>query len=312
MNTTGNVAMDANTQTYYDQRIRHVAEPMLPHRLLGVQGTIPANMGNQIIYPRMGAKPTVKTTMVEGVTPAPGSANLDKVVGTCDQIGYWEGHSDLLELTIGSGFLQAQNTAMGHQSARSIDWRTCQDLSQGTSVLRAGNRATRDAITASDVAVLSDVKLISTMMANVNAMRFMAAGNRFVGFIHPNVKHDLTSDPLWEDMVKKNPNPEAEKQFRGFYLGDAYGVSWVESTETRVFEGEGAAGINVYSTQIVAQGFYGWHSLQDLVFIAKQRGSAGTGDPLDQRSTTGWKTAFGTKIIFDQYGVRYETASSLG
>jgi len=311
MNTTGNIDMDANTQTYYDSRIRHVAEPMLPHRMLGVQGEIPAGMGSQIIYPRMGAKPTVKTTLVEGVTPAPGSASLDKVVGDCDQIGYYENHSDLLELTIDSSFLQAQNTAMGYQAARSIDWRTCQDLSQGTSVYRAGNRATRAEILSTDVAVLSDIKLIATLLANTNAMKFPGL-NRYVGLIHPNVKHDLTDDPMWDEMVKKNPNPEAQRQFREFYIGDAYGITWVESTETKVFEGAGNNSIDVYATQILAQGFYGWHSLQDLQFIAKQLGSGGTTDPINQRSSTGWKTAFGTTIIFDQYGMRYETASSLG
>lgn len=312
MNTTGNITMDAVTQTHYDMRIRHVAEPMLPHRVLGVPGRIPEGMGSQIIYPRIGAKPTVKTTLVEGVTPAPGSASLDKVVGDTDQIGYWEPHSDLLELTIGDGFMDAQNEAMGYQAARSIDWRTMMDLSSGTSVYRAGNRATRVEITSGDIATLADIKRISTILANVNAVRFRQAGGRFVGFLPPNVKHDLTGDALWLDMVKRNPNPQAEEQFRGYYVGDAYGITWVESTETRVFEGEGAGGINVYGVQVVAAGFYGWHSLQDLQFIAKQRGSGGTTDPLDQRSTTGWKAAFGTTILFDQYGVRYECASSLG
>lgn len=311
MNTTGNVAMDSITKEYFDSRIQTVAEPMLVHRLLGVQGMIPQGNGNQIIYPRIGAKPTVKTTLVEGVTPAPGSANLDKVVGTCEQIGYYEVHSDLLVLTIDDAFMQAQNSAMGDQAARSIDWRTCMDLSQGTSVFRAGNRATRGEITSSDTATYDDLRVISTMLANVNARRFGGL-NRYVGYLHPNVKHDLSKQEIWLQQIKANPNPEAQAQFGSYYIGDAFGITWVESTETRVFEGEGADNINVYGTQIVAQGFYGWHSLQNLEFIAKQLGSAGTADALDQRSSTGWKTAFGTTILFDQYGVRYECSSSLG
>lgn len=312
MNTTSSLTMDDVTQQYYDARIRHVAEPNLPHRLLGVPGQIPAGMGSTVIYPRMGAKPTVKTTLVEGVTPAPGSASLDKVTGTTDQIGYYEIHSDLLELTIDSSFMQAQNTAMGYQAARSIDWRTSQDLALGTSVLRVNNRATRGDIVSGDVLAMGVVKLAGTTLANANAMRYTELGNRWVGLIHPNVKHDLTADPLWTDQVKNNPNPQAQEQFRGFYIGDAFGITWVESTETKVYEGAGSGGINVYATQIIAQGFYGWHSLQDLSFIAKQRGSGGVNDALDQRSSTGWKTAFGTTIIFDQYGLRIESASSLG
>lgn len=311
MNNTGNIQMDAVTKAYYDTRLRHVAEPALPHRLLGVPGHIPPGMGGVIIYPRMGAKPTVKTTLVEGVTPAPGSASLDKVVGTTDQVGYWEPHSDLLELTVDSAFMQGQNTAMGHQAARSIDWRTCQDLSLGTAVYRVNNRATRGAVVAGDILNMATVKMVATLLANANAVKFPGL-NRFVGLIHPNVKHDLTEDTIWKTQVQNSPNPAAEAKFGQFYIGDAYGITWVESSETKVFEGEGDSGINVYSTQILAEGFYGWHSLQDLEFIAKQRGSGGTTDALDQRSTTGWKTAFGTTIIFDQYGMRIESSSSLG
>ena len=311
MNTTSNIEMDAVTKAYYDTQIRHTAEPALPHRLLGVEGKIPPGMGGIVIYPRIGAKPTVKSTLVEGVTPAPGSANLDKIVGTSDQIGYWETHSDLLELTMDSSFMQAQNVAMGHQAARSIDWRTCQDLSQGTSVYRINNRATRGDIVSGDVMTMAAVKVVSTLLANANAVRFPGI-NRYVGLIHPSVKHDLTADPLWETQKKNSPNPSAEAAFGGFYIGDAFGITWVESTETKIWEGAGSGGINVYGTQIIAQGFYGWHSLQDLEFIAKQRGSGGTSDALNQRSSTGWKTAFGTTIIFDQYGMRIESSSSLG
>ena len=44
--------------------------------------------------------------------------------------------------------------------------------------------------------------------------------------------------------------------------------------------------------------------------IIKQKGSAGTADPLDQRSTVGWKaTAFTAKILIPEYILRIECGS---
>ena len=44
--------------------------------------------------------------------------------------------------------------------------------------------------------------------------------------------------------------------------------------------------------------------------IVKNKGSAGTADPLDQRSTIGWKaTGYGTKILYNEYLLRVEVCS---
>jgi N4-gp56 family major capsid protein len=40
----------------------------------------------------------------------------------------------------------------------------------------------------------------------------------------------------------------------------------------------------------------------------KQKGSAGTADPLDQRSTIGWKATKTAERLVEDYMVRIETA----
>ena len=44
--------------------------------------------------------------------------------------------------------------------------------------------------------------------------------------------------------------------------------------------------------------------------IVKPLGSAGTADPLDQRSTSGWKATFVTKILNENFILRLEHAVS--
>lgn len=76
--------------------------------------------------------------------------------------------------------------------------------------------------------------------------------------------------------------------------------------------GAGANGRDVYSTLFVGQNAYGVTNITGggLETILKQKGSAGTGDPLDQRSTVGWKATQTAEILSPEFMVRVETTCS--
>lgn len=82
--------------------------------------------------------------------------------------------------------------------------------------------------------------------------------------------------------------------------------------ETVIYPGEaGAKGRDVYSTLIIGEDAYGVTTIEGggLQNIVKAKGSAGTADPLDQRSTQGWKAIQGAVILTDAYMVRLETTT---
>jgi len=68
----------------------------------------------------------------------------------------------------------------------------------------------------------------------------------------------------------------------------------------------------VFSTLFIADGAYGVTEITGggLQTIVKQKGSAGTSDPLDQRSSVGWKAIKTAKILIPDYIVRVESCSS--
>ncbi len=76
--------------------------------------------------------------------------------------------------------------------------------------------------------------------------------------------------------------------------------------------GAGNAGRDIYSTLFIGQNAYGVTNITGggLETILKQKGSAGTGDPLDQRSTVGWKATQTAEILSPEFMVRVETACS--
>ncbi len=86
------------------------------------------------------------------------------------------------------------------------------------------------------------------------------------------------------------------------------------ASNTVIYPGEGGSeGIDVYSTLFLGADAYGITEVEGggLKTIIKQLGSAGSGDPLDQRATVGWKAVKTAAILSQPFMVRVETASTL-
>ena len=82
---------------------------------------------------------------------------------------------------------------------------------------------------------------------------------------------------------------------------------------TVIYPGEaGARGRAVYSTLVLGADAYGVTEVEGggLEIIVKQLGSAGSGDPLNQRATVGWKGTKTAERLVEGYMVRIETAST--
>ena len=82
--------------------------------------------------------------------------------------------------------------------------------------------------------------------------------------------------------------------------------------DTVIYPGEGGSqGCAVYGCLFLGKGAYGVVDLSEgTEVIVKPRGSSGTADPLDQRSSVGWKGIHAAAILYDEYMVRVECGSS--
>ena len=84
------------------------------------------------------------------------------------------------------------------------------------------------------------------------------------------------------------------------------------SAGDEIAPGEGGKdGCAVYGCLFLGKGAYGVVDLSEgTEVIVKPRGSSGTADPLDQRSSVGWKGVHAAAILYDEYMVRVECGSS--
>ena len=133
----------------------------------------------------------------------------------------------------------------------------------------------------------------------------------YVCILHPYVAYDIMSDPRWEQM---HQYCKPENQFEG-EIGRIAGVRFVETSEAAVYTGtenDCPAGLAVFACLFIANGAYGVTEVTGggLQTIIKQLGSAGTADPLDQRSTVGWKALQTAEILQQAYLYRVECCSA--
>ena len=144
------------------------------------------------------------------------------------------------------------------------------------------------------------IKRAVAIMKKCNAPKI---NGDYVAIIHPFVAYDLMSDPAW---VEAHKYTTSENIYEG-EIGKIAGVRFVESSEAKVYEG------GVFGTLLIANGAYGITEITGggLQTIIKQLGSAGTADPLNQRSSIGWKAIKTAEILVDAYLMRIESKSAL-
>jgi hypothetical protein len=97
-------------------------------------------------------------------------------------------------------------------------------------------------------------------------------------------------------------------------IGRIAGVRFVETSEAAIYTGadnDCPEGLAVFGCLFLADGAYGVTEITGggLQTIIKQLGSAGTADPLNQRSTVGWKAMKTAEILLEPYMYRVECCS---
>jgi N4-gp56 family major capsid protein len=295
-------------KTFYDMTLIDEASANLVHDQFGQKRPIPANGGKTIEFRKFSALPKATTPITEGVTPDGKSLTVNTVESTVAQYGDYITQSDVLELTSLDNTILEATKLLGKQAGLTLDTIVRDKLMAGKNVIYCPKVATGGAETAVtsrtnlDATCQLSVKAIQKAVATLRAQNAPTIGGKYVAIIHPYVAYDLMRDPEWIDAHKyANPTNLYEGE-----IGEIAGVRFVQTTEAKVFDG------GVFATLVLGEGAYGVTEISGggLQTIVKQKGSAGTADPLDQRSSVGWKAIKTAEILVDAYMVRIESKSA--
>ena len=314
LNTTGN-DLSPEMKTFYDMTLLDYAQAQLVHDQFGQKRPIPANGGKTIEFRAFTPLQKALTPLTEGVTPNGNSLDVTTITATVAQYGDYIVQSDVLELTALDNTILEATKLLGRQAGLTLDTITRNILVAGTNVMYApkinASTGAETPVTSRanlDATAKLTVDLIEQVVAELRAQNAPTIDGNYIGIVHPYVVYDLMRDPDWRDPHKY---VDTTNLYEG-EIGQIGGVRFVQTTEAKIWRGTGCpSNLSVFASLFFGEGAYGVTEVTGggLQTIVKQKGSAGTADPLDQRSSVGWKAIKTAEILLPTYLIRVESCS---
>ena len=295
---------------YYKTKLLRFAEPELLYQRFGRKVNIPQNSGGDSIEFRyMDPLPVITDDLTEGVTPNGRKAVFRKITESLHQKGDYITLSDKLQLTSVDPVLSEITTAQGRQAGKSIDTLVRDVVHAGTNVLYAPNYDGTDytenvARSTIDGTGLMSVDLLLQAAAILEAQDTPTINGEYIAIMHPYVACDLERTKDWQDL-QRYVHPE--RIYDG-EIGSIGNIRVIKNTRAKIRYQAGAGNISIFDTMVLGLEPYAVTELEGagMQHIVKQLGSGD--DPLNQRSTTGWKAFCLAKRLIEQYMLRIETA----
>ena len=301
--------LSVEMKTFYDMTLLDEAQASLVHDQFAQKRPIPKNAGKTIEFRKFASLPKALTPLTEGVTPDGKSLNVTAITATVAQYGDYITQSDVLELTTIDNTILEATKLLGRQAGLTLDTVTRKVLQSGTNVTycpKVAADGTETEVTSRDAldnTCQLTVKVVQKVVAKLRGQNAPTINGKYVAIIHPYVAYDLMRDPEWSEAHKY---AKPENLYEG-EIGEIAGVRFVQTTEAKVFEN------GVFGSLFMGEGAYGVTEITGggLQTIVKQKGSAGTADPLDQRSSVGWKAIKTAELLIPNYLVRVESKSAV-
>ena len=298
--------LSVEMKTFYDMTLIDEASANLVHDQFGQKRPIPKGSGKTIEFRKFSPLGKATTPLTEGVTPNGNSLTVTNITATVEQYGDFIVQSDVLELTSLDNTILEATKLLGKQAGVTLDTITRNKIQAGTNVTfcpKVANGVETEVTKRGDLDETCQltVDVIQQVVAKLRAQNAPTINGKYVAIIHPYVAYDLMRDPEWIDAHKyANPTNLYEGE-----IGEIAGVRFVQTSEAKIYDG------GVFGTLIFGEGAYGVTEITGggLQTIVKQKGSAGTADPLDQRSSVGWKAIKTAELLIENYIVRVESKS---
>ena len=275
-------------KTFYDMALLDEAGPALVHEQFGKKKPIPQGGGKTIEFRKFLPLDKAMKPLTEGVTPNGKSLRVDTVTATISQYGDYITQSDMLELTSIDNTIVEATKLLGRQAGLTLDTVVRNILHSGTNVTYCPKVVDGEETEITSRSALTEgcqltVDVVMQVVAKLRAQNAPTIGGKYVAIIHPHVAYDLMRDPEW---INAHKYATPENLYEG-EIGEIAGVRFVQTSEAKIYDG------GIYGSLFMGADAYGVTEVTGggLQTIVKQKGSAGTADPLDQRSSVGYTLA---------------------
>jgi N4-gp56 family major capsid protein len=328
MAMTGTGTIPINIEGFYDRNLlERTIQPALLHNKFGQLRPLPKNMGSKITFRRYGSLAANTTQLTEGTTPAGKVLSSTEISATMGQYGDFVIITDkLLDMGLDPILVEA-GEILGDQAGLSLDTIYRAVLLAGTSVRYAGGVAARaniiKTIQKSDIQAAirnleqSNARKIRSMITPSVKVSTTPLRPGYIAITHTDCRQDFENLADFIPVEKYSSQKDVMEE----EIGEIFGVRVLVTTNASIVADAGGTAVtnglvyttantacDVYQTLILAKDAYGIIPLQkgNIENIVKKAQDSGTEDPLNQRSTSGWKAYTTAKILNDNYLIRIE------
>jgi len=295
--------------TFYNRTLIERLLPTLVWLKHGQKRPIPKKAGMTANFRKFNRLDPATTPILEGVTPQGNNLDISAIHCVVEQYGDYVTLTDLIDLVGIDPHLTEAIQLLGEQAGETLDVVVRDVVCQGTNAHYVGGGIARDDVGADNTMSAQVMRRVRQIMAR-NNVKPPSGSKDYLAFIHPDISYDIMGDPTWEGVQNYG---KTQAIFDG-EIGRLYNVRYIESTLCPIFPGEGEDGIDVYGTIVLGKNAYGVPDIAGSSkpqTIVKSLGSGGTSDPLDQRSSAGWKAMLATVRLDELCILRVESACSI-
>ncbi len=312
----GIAGMTPELKQTYDRRLLMRSLTDVVYMAWGTKRPIPARGGKSIEFRRF-ERITITAgsyTLTEGTAPSETQATVSAISGTINQYGQFSEISDLLEVQGFDPIIAEFTDLYALAMSEGLDVVVRNDLSSATNIqyadtaIQVGTSGT-GSVGSGNYLDAAELRESDRTLRRAGARKI---SNRWTCFIHPDNKKDLFEDPdIVDSFQLAAPRSSDNPMFSGL-MGDWMGIRFIETNNLRIRSSYGMSGADVYEVLMFGQEFYAVTELSALQarVIIHPRGTGGHTDPLEQKSTVGWKAALATTILNNDFGVLINVASS--
>jgi len=312
-------AIDVGQKIVAKELIDILKQKLLWYKTSKVTPVTKGSNSKTVIFRGFNRLALALTPLNEGVTPSGSNLTMNSVTAVLSQYGDFTVITDVAEFLYDRSMIKDASDVLGIQATETIDTTIMNVVAAGTNVIYG------DGTVSSRVTVTSAMKLTSALITRDirwlernNVQKFDAIpviGSAYAVVGHPDVMYDLRLDTSWISAVNYS-SPTPSNEYRGDLftgeLGYWQGARIISTTMSPVFVGAGSTGQNVYGVLAYGKGAYAVSEFSaGLKTYIHTGGVQDTSDPLEQRSTVGWKWEGVAAILDNNRLVRNEVSATL-
>ena len=312
----------AGIAAFYDKNLLMRAVPYFVHDKYGQAKSLPSKSSETVKFRRYSNLAAATTPLTEGVTPAGSQLAVTDITAKVVQYGDFVTLTDKIQMHVEDNVVMEATDILGDQAGLTLDtvWRDAivPNLANAITVAASeGATVAGDTIDGAsiDQAILTLkrnlAKKFTSVITGSTAVGTTPVRAAYMAIVHPDVVYDLESVSGYKNVSEYASQGDVQEGEVGAYKD----VRFIESTQGYINTDGGDTNVDTYHTPIFGKEAYGVVSLRGkgkFETFVKPLGSAGTADPIDQRSTVGWKASTVAKILNDAFACSVISASSQG